>query len=976
MLRYSKHHVQNPLPVSEKHSPLRSNQAVWGNMRRTRPQIESLEDRRLLSFDFAPAVMYGAGSSFLTMGDLNGDGQADLVASDTAPYGASGGVIVLLGQTQGGFGTPARYPTNQFGPRGVALGDFNGDGRMDVVTANDYTKDGSISILLGNGDGTLQASQTIAVGASTDWVAVDDFNGDGKSDVAVTKYFDSDVTILLGHGDGTFGSPVAFPVDGGPLFVLAADFNGDGKQDLATANVAASTVSVLLGNGDGTLQAAQSYRVANIAWTADSLAVGDFNGDGKADLAVGEQDGQSVAVLVNRGDATFQDAVVYPIGSDVASVATADFNGDGKLDIAAAGYGGVLKILPGNGDGTFGTAVDLSFGDYHGTVLARDFDRDGAPDLIVGDADGVGVRLNQPATVRLEVSGAATGVVGSPFTIRVDAQNTFGGRVKNYRGTVHFTTTGSTTVLPADYTFTDVDLGSHTITVVPREVGSLTVTATDEADAGLTDQFTTTINPGAADHFVVNTSASNIQAGASFTVTVTAQDRFGDVATGYSGIVHFESTDAAATLPSDYRFTPADNGTHSFSVTLKAAETSVIRTRDTSNRTVTGETSVVISAAAFDHFRVDAPAIVTTGVAFDLTVTAMDAFNNWAGYIGAVHVESTDPTPARLPADYTFVGSDHGQHTFPGGAVLFRLGSQAITITVNRAISGSVQVSVKPPTIQAAILNPSSDTGVSHTDGITNMERLNFIGTATPGSLVSLFADRMDTPIGQAITGVDGGWSVTTNPLPDGTYSMLATASTPLGVTGPVFVVMPSPSVGALVIDTVGPRVTAVALDRRSGRVTVSFLDDRAGLDVASLLNPSNFTIGTSTSRRGRRLFATGLAAPSGASPRAAQSVSFRISDGRRRVRPGQFLLTIHSGGVSDRAGNALDGEFSGAFPSGDGRSGGDFRTKVPLPKPRRRPPRTRVSLLARVPVDGAGPLADAGQLPAPQRPTRPFMAR
>jgi hypothetical protein len=167
-------------------------------------------------------------------------------------------------------------------------------------------------------------------------VTVGDFNGDGMLDLAVANPGSNNVSVLLGHGDGTFQAARNFAVGTAPVSLAVGDFNGDGLPDLAVANQNSSNVSVLLGMGDGSFQAAVSFAAGRFP---SSVAVGDFNGDGVPDLAVANAgslqvgDG-SVSVLLGNGDGTFQVAVNFAAGRDPRSLAVCDFNGDGVLDLA------------------------------------------------------------------------------------------------------------------------------------------------------------------------------------------------------------------------------------------------------------------------------------------------------------------------------------------------------------------------------------------------------------------------------------------------------------------------------------------------------------------------------------------------------------------------------------------------------------------------------------------------------------------
>jgi dienelactone hydrolase len=295
---------------------------------------------------FQAAVNYAAGSEPLSVavGDFNGDGKLDLVVANNARLGGMPTVSVLLGNGDGTFQPAVNYGAGS-NPYSVAVGDFNRDGKLDLAVADSAINGGTsgVSVLLGNGDGTFQAAQTYDTGTGSFAVsvAVGDFNDDGKLDLAVANNGMNNVSVLLGNGDGTFQAAVNYSTGSGPYSVAVDDFNRDGKLDLAVANQS-NSVSVLLGNGDGTFQPALNYGAGQ---NPDSLAVADLNGDGKLDLAVGNLGSDSVSVLLGNGDGTFRAAVDYPAGSAPTSVAVGDFNGDGRLDMAISDYVGSVSVL-------------------------------------------------------------------------------------------------------------------------------------------------------------------------------------------------------------------------------------------------------------------------------------------------------------------------------------------------------------------------------------------------------------------------------------------------------------------------------------------------------------------------------------------------------------------------------------------------------------------------------------------------------
>jgi FG-GAP-like repeat len=341
---------------------------------------------------FAPAISYVAGALPFSVatGDMNGDGKLDLAVADFTMFSD---VWILLGNGDGTFGgTVGSSLSGATGSQWVTMGDFNGDGKLDLALANGCNIGpaiGDVTVLLGNGDGTLMAASCYGTSADGESVSIatGDFNADGKVDLAVAG--NTGVEVLIGNGDGTFGAAVSYGDFESASSVTAADLNGDGKLDLAVTDSEGNDVSVLLGNGDGTFMETVPYGTGA---APSSVTSGDFNGDGTLDLAVADSLGTAVSVLLGTGTGSFATAVSYAAGG--RSVTAADFNGDGKLDIATDD----VAVLLGNGDGTFQAAADYGAGTGPRSVATGDFNGDGLPDLGVagGPADHgtVSVLLN------------------------------------------------------------------------------------------------------------------------------------------------------------------------------------------------------------------------------------------------------------------------------------------------------------------------------------------------------------------------------------------------------------------------------------------------------------------------------------------------------------------------------------------------------------------------------------------------------
>jgi len=373
-----------------------------------------------VSFQAAVNYAVGAAPSSIAVGDFSGDGKLDLVVL-AGPVGMS----VLLGNGDGTFQVPLNTPLYNEVPTSLAVGDFNGDGKLDLaVTDEEYD---SVRVLLGNGDGTFQVAGSYPIGSMPMSVAVGDFNGNGKLDLAVAACAfaaSGCVSVLLGSGDGTFKPAVSIPLQANfwAASFAEGDFNGDGKPDLAVGNADMSDIAVLLGNGDGTFQAPQYYPTANLP---ASVTVGDFNGDGKLDLAAAAQN--YVSVLLGNGDGTFQPAVNYAVGPgneiDGGAVTVGDFNGDGKLDLVAANRdSNNVSVLLGNGDGTFQGEVSYSVGNRPDSVALGDFNGDGKPDLAVANYCGNDPTCQSNGTISVLLNTTKPAATLSPATLMFTGQ--------------------------------------------------------------------------------------------------------------------------------------------------------------------------------------------------------------------------------------------------------------------------------------------------------------------------------------------------------------------------------------------------------------------------------------------------------------------------------------------------------------------------------------------------------------------------
>jgi hypothetical protein len=409
-------------------------------------------------------------------GDLNGDGLPDLVTVNEEDATIS----VLLAIGNGTFQPHVDYATAPI-PQWVALGDVNGDGKLDaVVPGNPDSNDmGTISVLLGNGDGTFQGHVEYSAGLLPDFVILGDVNGDGHLDAAVINgSFDTNgtISILLGNGDGSFQAPVAYRVGVDPVQAAFGDFNRDGHLDLVLNSYdefgSENGTVVLLGNGDGTFQPKVDYAITT---GSNTVAIGDVNGDGLLDVVAGDSSASMISVLLGKGDGTFQSATNYPTAATPVAVTLADFNGDGKLDLAAVNWFTFnISVLYGNGDGSFQPHLDYSARTYPLGLAFADFNGDGALDLVTANS---GAAFGNTVSVLLNAGGTIIQAKSTPNPSKAGQSVTFSAIVRSSlaggkfpSGTI--TLKDGTSVLSivtlkqgrAQFSTSSLSVGTHTIT--------------------------------------------------------------------------------------------------------------------------------------------------------------------------------------------------------------------------------------------------------------------------------------------------------------------------------------------------------------------------------------------------------------------------------------------------------------------------------------------------------------------------------
>ena len=334
--------------------------------------------------DFTLPASRGVASA--AVADMNGDGKLDsiLIQFNQNNQDITGFISVLLGKGDGTFQTALTSQVPNIGIGDLVLGDFTGDGKLDIATSLIFAT-GGVAVVPGNGDGTFGAQVTNPLnipGLTVQHMIGGDFNNDGKGDLAIVanqgaNYF---LDILVSNGDGTFQTDFVANVDSTLPFLASGDFNHDGNLDLVVTSGAGmgTSVAVFLGHGDGTFASPSFMSTGTLG--ASALKTADFNGDGKIDLAVATN--QGIVYFAGNGDGTFQSPVTAAVPNSLTNFLVGDFNGDGKLDLAELGSAPNTWIALGNGDGTFQAPLPFEVPYFYRTYTVGDFNADGSSDLL------------------------------------------------------------------------------------------------------------------------------------------------------------------------------------------------------------------------------------------------------------------------------------------------------------------------------------------------------------------------------------------------------------------------------------------------------------------------------------------------------------------------------------------------------------------------------------------------------------------
>ena len=482
-----------------------------------------------VSFTLSSSPSVGSKPRSVVAADVNGDGRMDLICANQVDS-----TLTVLTNTGSGNFVSAGTNAVGNGPNMAAAADVNGDGKVDLISAN-YGGT-TLSVLTNNGSGGFVLASSPGVGNSPACVVAADVNGDSNVDLISANAGNNTLSVLTNNGSGSFVLASSPSVGSGPFWVVAADVNGDGNMDLICVNAGNNTLSVLTNNGSGSFVLASSPGVGN---NPACVAAADVNGNGKTDLICanfGHGGGNTLSVLTNAGSGNFVLAATLSVGA-AWSVVAADVNGDGKVDLICANSGNkTLSVLTNNGSGGFGLALSPGVGNNPVSVAAADINGDGRLDLICANSDDntlsvlVNTSPSQPVITAQPISQTVT--VGSNANFSVTASGW----------------------LPLSYQWTlgqqNIDGATNASLLLTNlqssQAGNYAVWVTNISGSTLSSNAMLTITPH---HFTWNSIPSPRFAGTPFAVGIQARDASNGIFTNFTSFANLSLTNGASVAP-------------------------------------------------------------------------------------------------------------------------------------------------------------------------------------------------------------------------------------------------------------------------------------------------------------------------------------------------------------------------------------------------------------------------------------------
>ncbi len=525
------------------------------------------------------------------------------------------------------------------GAHSVFAADVDGDGDTDLLSASGTDDKIAWYEIDGNQNFTAHTISAVANGASSVFAA--DVDGDGDTDVLSASFWDDRIVWYKNDGSQNFTTHTISTAADGALSVCAADVDGDGDIDVLSAselddkiawyendgsqNFTTHTISTAAidtrsvfaadvdGDGDTDILSASFDKIAwyendssqnftahtistAVSW-AQSVFAADVDGDGDIDILSASYFDDKIDWYENDAGQNFIAHTISTAANGARSVFAADMDGDGDTDVLSASNGDdKIAWYTNDGSQNFTTYTISNAANGAISVFAADVDGDGDLDVLSASLTDDKIAWYENRELHFGVSAPTDVTAGASFDITVTALNENNQLAVDYLGTVHFTSSDPQAILPTDYTFTVADQGVHTFTVTLKTSGSQSMTVTDTADATITGDTAVQVDAAAAATFELTATVTSITKGKPFNVTLTAYDPFQNVAIGYSGTVHFTSSDTLALLPSDYAFVSGDQGAHTFSVKLKKLGNQSVTVTDTANGLLSDSLTMLVRA--------------------------------------------------------------------------------------------------------------------------------------------------------------------------------------------------------------------------------------------------------------------------------------------------------------------------------------------------------------------------------------------